>query len=635
MFFKKFLLFFFFTAIGFLALNAPALAGDPKLPIRNEGYAVKFVSQSENDPIKIEAGDTKTVTVKFKNVGNKTWNESAWNYISAYTVEPKYRDSEFATAAWLSKKQAAKMQGKVLPNQIGEIDIELKAPIKIGKYVERFHLASENTSWVKNGYFYFIIDVVEATKKQEEVKKPVEKEEEKVTKEDETKDEVVEEEESKYKAKLFMQSRKKVKTSGGKTLKLKYIFMNEGEDTWKKASLELDKGIGSAALGNYPSFADSSWKNSVLVDNKSSLSVANGGVLSGEIKFRTPKDKGNYKMRLALYVNGEKTGTYIEIPVEVTKDAPDHYKEPTFGSEKKDEKPRLASEPVIRVGLYKPDEAVQFISYEDDYTIFVGNTKKGTLKKGRMAVLNQKGNLLTFESGDMKFNTPLSYFRLVPKKNKSAIFELRNYDRSVTWKSPKNFNKYRGGFEYRYTKDRSQLYVINEVLLEDYIAGIGETSNHAPMEYIKSLLTAARTYAYYIAEYSTKHDKRNFDVVAHTGDQLYLGYVNEVVAPNVVSASKATRGYMITYDNEIVITPYYGNSDGRTRAWTEVWGGSKKPWLVSVPAVYDKRDRKKMFGHGVGMSQRDAAYRADELGESWDQLVEYYYTDVEIVKMYK
>jgi hypothetical protein len=632
MFFKKFLLFFFFSAIGFLALNSPVLAGDPKLPIKNEGYAVKFVSQSENDPIKIEAGETKIVSVKFKNIGTKTWDASAWNYLSAYTVEPKYRDSEFATAAWLSKNQVAKIKGKVLPNEIGEIDIELKAPEKTGKYVERFHLASENTSWVKNGYFYFIIDVVERTEKPVTVETPKEEE----TKPEEASNEIEEvKQESKYEAKLFMQSRKKVVAEGGKTLNLKYIFMNEGDEIWEKASLQLSNGVKSVSLGNYANFADTSWKNSVLVDNQTGLKVIKGGVLSGEVKFRTPKDKGTYNMKLALYVNGEATDSYIEIPVEVTKDAPDHYKEPSFGTEKVVEQPRLASEPMIRVGLYKPEEAVQFISYEDDYTIFIGNTKKGTLKKGRMAVLDEKAGMLTFSSGDLKFNTPLGYFRLVPKSDKSSVFELHNYERSVTWKSSKNFNKYRGSFEYRYTQDRSQLYVINELLLEDYVAGIGETSNAAPMEYIKSLLTAARTYAYYIAEYSIKHDKRNFDVVAHTGDQLYLGYINEVVAPNVVKASQATRGYMITYDNNIVITPYYGNSDGRTRAWTEVWGGSKKPWLVSVPAVYDKRDGKRMFGHGVGMSQRDAAYRAYELEETWDELIEYYYTDVEIVKMYK
>ena len=52
-----------------------------------------------------------------------------------------------------------------------------------------------------------------------------------------------------------------------------------------------------------------------------------------------------------------------------------------------------------------------------------------------------------------------------------------------------------------------------------------------------------------------------------------------------------------------VITPYFTWSDGRTRSWTDVWGGSTKPWLVSVEAPYDVG--KNLYGHGVGMSAWD------------------------------
>jgi peptidoglycan hydrolase-like amidase len=91
---------------------------------------------------------------------------------------------------------------------------------------------------------------------------------------------------------------------------------------------------------------------------------------------------------------------------------------------------------------------------------------------------------------------------------------------------------------------------------------------------------------------------------------------------------------MVTYNNEIVITPYFGNADTRTRSWTEVWGGKEKPWLVPVDTTYDDRDNKKLFGHGVGMSQRDAAYRADETGADFITLLKYYYTGVDVSKIY-
>jgi peptidoglycan hydrolase-like amidase len=204
--------------------------------------------------------------------------------------------------------------------------------------------------------------------------------------------------------------------------------------------------------------------------------------------------------------------------------------------------------------------------------------------------------------------------------------------RVIKWKGgSRNFNQYRGGMEYHLT-DAGTMYVINDLLLEDYAAGIGETSNLAPMEMQKAQAVAARTYAYFVANSTDKHDSRNFDVVATTGDQLYLGYVGETITPNFVAAVAATRGLMVTYDHNIVITPYFGHSNGKTRSWTQVWGGTPKPWLVSVKANYDKGLAR--YGHGVGMSQRDAALRAQKDGWDWEKLVKHYYTGVEVERMY-
>jgi len=42
-----------------------------------------------------------------------------------------------------------------------------------------------------------------------------------------------------------------------------------------------------------------------------------------------------------------------------------------------------------------------------------------------------------------------------------------------------------------------------------------------------------------------------------------------------------------------------------------------------------------MFGHGVGMSQRDAAIRADEEGLNFVELLQYYYTNTVIEKVFE
>ena len=94
---------------------------------------------------------------------------------------------------------------------------------------------------------------------------------------------------------------------------------------------------------------------------------------------------------------------------------------------------------------------------------------------------------------------------------------------------------------------------------------------------------------------------------------------------------EATRGQIVHYNGENVVTPYFSWSDGRTRAWTEVWGGPAKPWLVSVATPYDAG--RQLFGHGVGMSARDAIGRANA-GDAYGTILAYYYQGTELRKLY-
>jgi peptidoglycan hydrolase-like amidase len=48
--------------------------------------------------------------------------------------------------------------------------------------------------------------------------------------------------------------------------------------------------------------------------------------------------------------------------------------------------------------------------------------------------------------------------------------------------------------------------------------------------------------------------------------------------------------------------------------------------------VYDKG--KTMWGHGVGISGSDALARAGKDGWLYDQILKYYYTGVEVEKIY-
>lgn len=616
--------------IGLLIISsifAPSITRSATLPVvtvRDSGFAAKYISQSVNDPIKIEAGATITVDFKFKNIGTATWDGNGKNFISAFTMEPRYHNSDFAGANWLDKEQTAKIAGKIKPGETGTISIQIKAPEKVGTYTEKFWLAAQNYSWVKGGYFYFILNVVPKT-----IVSTSNNSSTNTTLNSTTTDKVAS---SDYQAKQFILNTKSVTAQGGKKVKIILGLQNLGTATWQKYSIVANSpvSLASDSVSNL-TFADSDWKDSNTILEKIQ-EITQWGTTRDQFNFVTPGKAGAYTLTLKLKADDKEINNMeINIPVNVTANAANYSDSPIINQEV----PRLTQEPTIRVGVWQnPEDKVKFQSADDNYLVFAGDVQQGILSRNTLATMYYLDGIYYFNSFGLDFSTN-QFIRLVPQNDMHAIFSLVNYNRAVTWKGPVNFNKYRGIMELRKTNSGADVFVIEEVLMEDYIAGIAETSNIGPTEYVKALLVAARTYGYYIKEYTNKHDSRNFDVVANTGDQLYLGVASELLMPNVVAAQKATRGYVITYDNNIVITPYYGNSDGRTRSWTEVWGGATKPWLVSVPATYDQRDHKSLFGHGVGMSARDAAYMADEGGKNWREILQYYYTGININLIYQ
>ena len=137
---KKLRIFFllFSLSFGFFAVKVNATAP----PIRDPKYAASYVGQSIPDPIVMEAGSTKTVTVRFKNVGEVTWVNSGQRYISAYTDNPRLHSSLFFGKNWESPKQTATIKKSTKPGAIAELPIELLASSKPGDYTEYFHLSA-------------------------------------------------------------------------------------------------------------------------------------------------------------------------------------------------------------------------------------------------------------------------------------------------------------------------------------------------------------------------------------------------------------------------------------------------------------------------------------------------------------
>lgn len=283
----------------------------------------------------------------------------------------------------------------------------------------------------------------------------------------------------------------------------------------------------------------------------------------------------------------------------------------------------LVEEPVIRVGLAKTSSKVLFTS-PFPYSLYSGGVDLGILPENELGTITYADGVYRFVSDSLTV-TSSDYLRLIPN-DLSDYFSILSLDRHLVTRSQLNFNVFRGGLEYRFAPKSGMPYLINELLLENYVAGIGETSNGAPEEYIKALQIAARTYAYKNISKDPPSTDRMFDVYASTIDQLYLGYNFESFSPRIAFFTAGTRGMMVTYKSEPVTTYYFSRSNGYTKTKKGV------PWLKSVKAKYDKGYR--MLGHGYGMSNRDAAMRARKDGWTYDKILKYYYSGTDIEQMY-
>jgi stage II sporulation protein D len=125
--------------------------------------------------------------------------------------------------------------------------------------------------------------------------------------------------------------------------------------------------------------------------------------------------------------------------------------------------------------------------------------------------------------------------------------------------------------------------VINAVSLEDYIAGVvaRESPSSWPAEALKAQAVAARTYAI-----TTSKAGAGFEHYADTRSQVYGGVAAETASTNAAVA--ATRGQVVTYKGEPVVTFFFSTSGGRTENVenTNV-GAGPKPWLKSVADPFD------------------------------------------------
>jgi len=280
--------------------------------------------------------------------------------------------------------------------------------------------------------------------------------------------------------------------------------------------------------------------------------------------------------------------------------------------------------PNIRVGIFNTENAITIKSsaawqvYDKNETLLASVPAEQTVS---FFFIKSK-NEYAFDFIDRTIRTSSD---LNIKNFGNGIFTIVGYNDIPTWNKTINYNQFRGDLKISYYQPKERVWLINTLPLEDYLKGIKETSEENPVEYQRAMTIAARTYALYHVNKFAVEDSP-FDVYNDERDQVYKGYVAEQIMPKQVQAVADSNGVVLTYDTGVIIAFYSARSGGQTV------DSKKYPYLKSVETPYTKN--KSQYGHGVGLDQQDAKARAEKLGWTYDQILKYYYSGINIEKIY-
>jgi SpoIID/LytB domain protein len=121
--------------------------------------------------------------------------------------------------------------------------------------------------------------------------------------------------------------------------------------------------------------------------------------------------------------------------------------------------------------------------------------------------------------------------------------------------------------------------LVNQVPLEAYLRGVVpyEIGTWAPQSVLEAQAILARTYA---LRNLRRFAIDNYQLCADTQCQVYNGLNG--AHPATDRAIAATRGKVLTYQNELVDAVYSSTTGGVTASFTDVWQGQPRPYLQSI-----------------------------------------------------
>ena len=228
----------------------------------------------------------------------------------------------------------------------------------------------------------------------------------------------------------------------------------------------------------------------------------------------------------------------------------------------------------------------------------------------------------------------------IPKNKTNWVLEISSWQRRPDWDIEWKYNDNKFRWELLvYVKD-SKLVVVNKLDIEDYLKWLWEVSDSENPEKIKTIITAARSYATW---YVTKAKKFPGELYDWADDpevfQRYLWYWLEMRSPNINKIVEETKWQLITFNWDLIKPWYFSNSNWKTISYYDychlkytddvcIKEAKKYPYLQSVVDKWSQW--KTTLWHWVWISGAWVKYFALKWW-TYDMIIKYYLKWVEVL----
>jgi stage II sporulation protein D len=148
--------------------------------------------------------------------------------------------------------------------------------------------------------------------------------------------------------------------------------------------------------------------------------------------------------------------------------------------------------------------------------------------------------------------------------------------------------------------------VVNEVALEDYLAGVlrGEAGDRFPKEALRAQAIVARTYAAYQRALNAG---KPYHILASTVHQIYVGRVPS--ASPVWDAVRETTGQVLLWEGEVFPAFYHTESGGYTEDPRTVFAARTMPGLKPVVCPFSAGSPHYFWNYDIRLADLEDVLR--------------------------